>query len=398
MVRLPFLREIQKKRVKAFFLIGALVISGSLGAWAASPEQLKKLNQEKSTLDQKTNLMRQKKNEKLRAAQYLNQSIYQNQIKLEQTRRNLASQQSQLIMTQSRLVYLTEKLDQTLGEITRLTTDAASRLRSLYMGERVSLLQMILDANDVTVLMDRLYYKQRMVAQDKQLLVTLKRKTQEMKEQQEALAVQKQRLSDSITTISTYRGQVADRIAADRMMRDKYKHDAAYYARAEAQLLSESSKIRNEILSLTGRGGGGAKAPPVANSTGQFIMPIYGAITSQFGHRTHPIHKVRLMHTGLDIAGPNGGAVKAADGGKVIHAGWRGGYGKVVMINHGDRNGVNLVTLYAHLSAWTVKTGDYVKQGQVIGREGSTGFATGPHVHFEIRENGTPVNPNKYLK
>jgi murein DD-endopeptidase MepM/ murein hydrolase activator NlpD len=89
--------------------------------------------------------------------------------------------------------------------------------------------------------------------------------------------------------------------------------------------------------------------------------------------------------------------VKAADGGVVIEAGWRGGYGKVVMINHGTRNGKNFVTLYGHLSGFAVSKGQAVGKGQTIGYEGSTGYSTGPHLHFEVRLDGAPVNPRPYL-
>lgn len=103
------------------------------------------------------------------------------------------------------------------------------------------------------------------------------------------------------------------------------------------------------------------------------------------------------MHTGLDLAKPRNTPVKAADSGRVIQAGWRGGYGKVVMINHGNKNGKNIVSLYAHLNSWHVSKGQSVTKGQVIGKVGSTGYSTGPHLHFEVRENGRPVNPKKYL-
>lgn len=365
---------------------------------ASNVDNLRKLREAHQSIEAQTDMIRRKKNEKLRAAKYLNQNIFNNQIRLERTRRSLVGEQSRLVMTKSRLVYLTEKLDKTLGETTRLSENAGDRLKSLYMGERVSLLQMILDAGDMSTLLDRLYYKQKLVSQDKKLLSDLRYKTKELKFQQNALTLQKKQIAKTIGVINNFKDQIADRIETDRVLRDKYRNDARYYAQAEAQLLAESSSIRSQILSLTRVRTSSGKPITVMNSTGRFSMPIYGSITSGFGRRTHPIHRVSLMHTGLDIAGPNKGPVRAADGGTVLYAGWRGGYGKVVMINHGTQNGVNLVTLYGHLSGWAVSNGQNVGKGQVIGYEGSTGFSTGPHVHFEIRENGSPVNPYKYLR
>jgi murein DD-endopeptidase MepM/ murein hydrolase activator NlpD len=147
------------------------------------------------------------------------------------------------------------------------------------------------------------------------------------------------------------------------------------------------------IANLTRSGGSSAVK---VSSTG-FSYPISGPITSPFGWRTHPIFKSRIFHSGIDIAGPNGGAIKASNDGRVIYAGWYGGYGKVVILDHGVINGKPITTLYGHMSAINVSSGQTVRKGQTVGREGSTGYSTGPHCHFEVRVNGKPVNPLSYI-
>ena len=127
------------------------------------------------------------------------------------------------------------------------------------------------------------------------------------------------------------------------------------------------------------------------------MKPIGGSITSPFGWRTHPIFKSRSFHSGVDIAGPNYGSIKASNSGKVIYTGWYGGYGKVVIIDHGVISGNPTTTLYAHMSAIKVSNGQNVAKGQVIGLEGTTGYSTGPHCHFEVRINGRPNNPMNYI-
>ncbi len=123
------------------------------------------------------------------------------------------------------------------------------------------------------------------------------------------------------------------------------------------------------------------------------IWPVLGRITSGFGSRTHPISGQRDFHSGIDIAVPVGTEIRAAAPGKVITSDWRGGYGKTVIIDHGN----NVKTLYAHNSKLKVSTGSNVYFGDVIALAGSTGVSTGPHLHFELIINGEEVEPRNYL-
>jgi murein DD-endopeptidase MepM/ murein hydrolase activator NlpD len=121
--------------------------------------------------------------------------------------------------------------------------------------------------------------------------------------------------------------------------------------------------------------------------------PLHGRITSPFGYRFHPLRFRRIFHEGIDIGVQTGSSVKAAAGGKVIFAGNRSGYGKTVLIDHGQ----GLRTLYAHNSKLQVKAGQWVEKGEVISLSGNTGDSTGPHLHFEVQVNGHPKNPLDYL-
>jgi len=121
--------------------------------------------------------------------------------------------------------------------------------------------------------------------------------------------------------------------------------------------------------------------------------PVTGSITSPFGSRTSPYGESSEFHPGIDIAVGYGTPVKAAGKGVVTYAGWLSGYGNVVMINHG----YGITSVYGHNSQLLVKVGQTVNRGDIIAKSGSTGRSTGPHVHFEIRLNGNPVDPLKYL-
>ncbi|HEY8343981.1 MAG TPA: peptidoglycan DD-metalloendopeptidase family protein [Bacillota bacterium] len=130
-----------------------------------------------------------------------------------------------------------------------------------------------------------------------------------------------------------------------------------------------------------------------ALGSGQMIWPVKARISSNFGWRMHPILKKNKFHSGIDLAVPTGTAVAAADSGRVLVSGWNGGYGYFIAIDHG--NGIS--TAYGHNSRLLVKEGDIVTKGQTISLSGNTGLSTGPHLHFEVRKDGKPVNPIPFL-
>jgi murein DD-endopeptidase MepM/ murein hydrolase activator NlpD len=124
------------------------------------------------------------------------------------------------------------------------------------------------------------------------------------------------------------------------------------------------------------------------------MWPANGPLTSGFGYRVHPIFGYSKMHTGIDIGAPYGSPVWAADTGTVAYVGTMSGYGNVVAIDHGG----GLATTYNHLSSFHVSNGQSVSRGTQIGAVGCTGYCTGPHLHFEVRVGGNPVDPMPYLR
>src|SRR5690606_15111503 len=140
-------------------------------------------------------------------------------------------------------------------------------------------------------------------------------------------------------------------------------------------------------LALTRRAGVEASLPS--------LMPVdYPYLSSSFGWRRHPISRRHVMHEGLDFAAPRGTPIFAASSGVVTVAGYKSGYGKMVEIHHGN----DIVTRYAHASKVNVKVGDIVERGQTIAAVRSTGHSTGPHLHFEVRMAGHPLDPVLFLE
>jgi murein DD-endopeptidase MepM/ murein hydrolase activator NlpD len=160
----------------------------------------------------------------------------------------------------------------------------------------------------------------------------------------------------------------------------------AYWERALAQMEADSRDIEAQIRRYQRTTG---RVPYSTPWRGSFMRPVSGGVTSGFGYRMHPILGVRRMHTGVDISASAGTPIRAADGGTVIWSGSRGGYGLCVIIDHGG----GMATVYGHCSRLAVGAGNNVRKGDVIGYVGSTGLSTGPHLHFEVRHNGSPINP-----
>ncbi len=162
----------------------------------------------------------------------------------------------------------------------------------------------------------------------------------------------------------------------------------AQFSAESADLSAQQSQVAAVIAQSTASilpAGGGTSPSAGAHSTG-LAWPLQGAVTSEYGPRWGG------FHPGIDIADPTGTPIHAANAGQVIYAGWESGYGNFVLVDHGG----GIVTGYAHQSEIAVTQGQAVAQGQVIGFVGSTGDSTGPHLHFEVRVNGSTENPRDY--
>jgi len=171
---------------------------------------------------------------------------------------------------------------------------------------------------------------------------------------------------------------------------------SAAAARAAADAAARARQPASNGSSGSGAGGSaldGSASFSAPASSGQMQQPVNAEAGSPFGYRIHPIFHTSRLHTGIDFGAPSGTPIFAADSGVVVSAGTRGGYGNATVVDHGG----GTATLYAHQSRLGVTAGQQVTRGEVIGYVGSTGYSTGPHLHFEVRINGTPVDPAPYL-
>jgi len=264
------------------------------------------------------------------------------------------------------------------GDLTYFNALIASRSFSEFV-ERWEDLRLLIAANERTV-RARKSAEARVAAIEADLERTRLELQQEDEAQQEArsqLGSLAQERSNLVTLAAVRRRSVASQVAEMESL------SAAEESELEGLILERERELEAQ------RRAEGIAGGVESGGTGSFSWPVTGTITSPFGWRTNPFGGGPEFHQGLDIAAPLGTTVTAAAGGTVIMAQWYGGYGNYILIDHGG----GYSTGYGHLSAMYVSSGQQVQRGQAIGAVGSTGQSTGPHLHFEIRIAGKPVDP-----
>lgn len=362
-----------------------------MSAVAASPS----LNQKLKQTNNKRYYYQQKKKQADLKLRNERNKLSNNQQKLEKAHIELQTTTRRYNALVSNLSSMETQLNTAVTEFKSIDAAMKSRIRQVYKHQRTGMFELILSARDVNTLMDMFHYEKVIIKNDYKRMQAVKAKADEIARMKAQVERQRRMVEASIRDINNQRVSIQSSIAENKNMIQRLQRDKSYYEKTEKELARQSASIQHMIENLTKKSASGT-SPVVVSSTG-FIWPIRGPITSPFGYRTHPIFKSRIFHSGIDIGGPNGGAIKASNDGRVIYSGWYGGYGKVVILDHGVINGKPITTLYGHMSAIAVSNGQNVKKGQTIGREGSTGYSTGPHCHFEVRVNGKPTNPLSYL-
>lgn len=268
------------------------------------------------------------------------------------------------------------------------------RVVAMYEAGETTYLDLLTQSSGIVEFLSNYYLIEEIIEYDNELLENIAKEREEIEKTQEKLVKEKQELDVALekaheteilllntrTMEQTYVDKLNDEEKAIREKIEEYKQEQA---RIETE-------IRNAII-------WGENNLAITYSGGPMIWPVGvegTRITSNYGTRLHPIQGVYKFHSGLDIGNAGYGApALAAEDGVVTYAGWMGGYGNCVMISHG--NGIS--TLYGHGQTIITEVGAEVKQGDVIMLVGSTGNSTGPHLHFEVRLNGTAVNPLPYL-
>ncbi|HIS54372.1 TPA: peptidoglycan DD-metalloendopeptidase family protein [Candidatus Galligastranaerophilus gallistercoris] len=318
--------------------------------------------------------------------------LYNNQRKLEKTENSLSANKIKYENAQNELERLRAELNRQISEYNEYQRAVSKRVVQIYKSKRSGYVEFLMSSGDLNDFLDRIYYENIIMRIDDKKMADARERALNIKKLKQQMERQKEYLASTIKTMDKEQKIIQNAIERNERMIDRLKTDRAAWEKSERELAKQSEQLGKFITKTV-------KDEPkttTVKTSGGFLRPVSGPITSPFGSRVHPIFKRTIFHTGVDLGMPMGAKVKASNSGKVIYVGWYGGYGKVVIIDHGKVNGVPVTSLYAHLSSYSVSNGSSVYKGQIIGNVGATGYATGPHLHFEMRENGKPVNPSKY--
>ena len=308
--------------------------------------------------------------------------------------RDLALHQRRLDRLNALFTFETDRVNFLRSQYAKVLRQLNLRMIDIYETHDPTLVEVILQSTSFQDVLDQLHYLEAIAQQDKRITNTVavaRDKVQVARERTKkirarvhsetqviAVRTQQQRIAKSELLLSQgslvgkrkrQKGQLASTRAQERV----------FIAEANA-LAAQDARVRAQLAAAQGAG-------DTTPSAAGLIWPVNGPVTSPFGYRWG------RLHSGIDIGVPEGTPIHAAAAGTVVLAAWTGGYGNYTCIDHGG----GLATCYAHQSAYAVSTGAHVSQGQVIGYVGNTGHSFGPHLHFEVRINGVPVDPLGYL-
>ena len=311
------------------------------------------------------------------------------QVSLDAKRRELYSTQDKLEKAKDRLARLKVYLAKAQKVL-------AARLVQMYKDGEPDVLTVVLESDGFEDLLERTQFLDRITDQDNQIITKVRTlKAQTTKQTKELARLQKQQKAAAVAIelrrnqVSAVKGRLVSSRSDLQSARDGRQVILSRVRSTRHRLEGDLSKMQAQVAAQLRQAQQGPAAGPIRRGTGSMIWPVNGPITSPFCER----RAWESCHPGIDIGVPAGTPIRAADSGRVVIAGWTGGYGNYTCIQHT----ASLSSCYGHQSAILVHVGQNVSQGQVIGRVGCTGLCFGDHLHFEVRINGAVTNPLNYL-
>ncbi len=320
------------------------------------------------------------------------------QAKVDAKQAEIETAEARIELLTSQLEAIESRLAKTRARLAKTEGDLQQQAMIMYMDAATSSGSVMLAVSEGSDLTVGLAYLDRLAGSSEDLIDSfeiLKRDEErqqaeieigrlEVEAELEQLEVQRADLEEELEAVEEIRHEAEDELAQAQALLNRIRSDISSYEDHLDALEDDAARLQRELAASQSSGG---------SKPGVLGWPVNGPVSSPYGYRIHPIFGTRKLHTGIDISAGSGTPIRAAESGTVLIAGGYGGYGNAVVIDHGG----GLATLYAHQSSLAVSAGQTVARGDVVGYVGCTGFCTGPHLHFETRENGVPVDPMKYL-
>lgn len=364
-----------------------LTLGGGQPAWAEV--DLDQLQQQRQQVEQQRQQVEQQRNQ-IRALEGITkQDLSRLHQKLQRTTQKLQITNSARDKAQQTLKKLEADLAQSEQRYQQRQQAIVARLQFLQRQPDRQGLAVLLQSRDLNEFLDRRYRLKRLYEADRQALVALKQQTDQLERQRDRVADQRNQILLINQQLLAQRNEAQEQAQYQQQMVTRLTSDRRALEAALSQLEQDSQDITRYIQQYQGQDYRGI----VIRGSGQMSYPVDAPVTSPFGWRMHPILGYEKFHSGIDFGADYGTTIRAAAAGIVIYAGWYGGYGNTVIINHGN----GITSLYGHTSQLFVREGQVVQKGEAIAAVGSTGLSTGPHLHFEVRQNGEPIDPAAYL-
>src|SRR3989339_110807 len=301
---------------------------------------------------------------------------------LKSANRKISMAKEKIQTNEMEIGVLSVELRKAETEINKSADLLRKRVREAYVNGRINYLDLFLGSRSMSDFLNRFYFFQRVIESDAALINKTKSYLSASKAKRSILQDRTKEIKTLVVVVAGEKEKIAQQLEEKKTLASELQEREKRYEKKHRELEQRSRELEELIQKKTAERTGAA-----VQSTGTYIWPLKGRITLRYGVR----HRIQGRHTGIDIADRYGAPILAADSGEIIFAGWWDGYGKAVVIDHGR----GMSTVYAHLSRIYATVGSKILKGQTIGLEGSTGYSTGPHLHFEIRKKGTPVNPTK---
>ena len=311
------------------------------------------------------------------------------QKRLKSTQASLEAQEAALQTAKAALSRLEVSLTQAESIYSKQQRAMVTRLQFLQRQRDRQGLAIMLKSTNLNELLDRRYQLKRLYDADRKSLSTLQKQTDKLALDRLDVETQKNQISLIMQQLLAQKSET--------QAQSNYQKEFISHLKTNRQALesaiSQLEKDSRSISVLIRQRSIGDRHGIVITGNGAISLPVDAEITSLFGYRMHPILGYQKFHSGMDFGADSGTTIRAAAAGVVIFADWYGGYGNAVIVDHGG----GITTLYGHTEGFYIANGQAVQKGQPIAAVGSTGLSTGPHLHFEVRKDGEPIDPAQFL-